>query len=121
MTIPKKGTFIKMNTFYVSIDVESASNIINREVVDGSVTGELIDFYKVNEEKGSLVVLVFEKHYWRAGNRLTLTITIDDLCGKTRVHYVSGGGGEGLSRFDWGASKSFESAARDALIHYIIP
>lgn len=53
---------MKMNTFYVSIDVESASNIINRVVVDGSVTGELIDFYKVNEEKGSLVVLVFEKH-----------------------------------------------------------
>ena len=110
-----------MNTFYVSIDVESAAAEINKEVVDGSITGELIDFYEVNEEKGSLVVLVFEKHYWRAGNRLTLTVTIDDLCGKTRVHYVSGGGGEGLLRFDWGAAESFESVAEDALRNYIIP
>ncbi|MBD5104480.1 MAG: hypothetical protein HDT47_06420 [Ruminococcaceae bacterium] len=110
-----------MNTFYVSIDVESAAIAINKEVVDGSITGELIDFYEVKEEKGSLVVLVFEKHYWRAGNRLTLTVTIDDLCGKTRVHYVSGGGGEGLFRFDWGAAESFEGVAEDALRNYIIP
>jgi len=36
---------------------------------------------------------------------LTLTVVIDDLTGRTRVHSVSGGGGEGLFRFDWGASK----------------
>lgn len=109
-----------MNTFYVSIDVESAAAIINKEIVDGSITGELIDFYTVNEEKGSFAVLVFEKHYWRVGNRLTLTVTIDDFSGKTRVHYVSGGGGEGLLNFDLGAADDFERAAEDALKNYII-
>ena len=58
---------------------------------------------------------IFEKHYWRAGNRLTLTVTVDNLQGHTRVHLVSGGGGEGLFRFDWGASESFVSSAIDAL------
>lgn len=109
-----------MKTFYVSIDAESAANIINNEVVNGSITGELIDLYKVKEQNGSLAVLVFEKHYWRVSNRLTLTVTIDDLCGKTRVHYVSGGGGEGLFRFDWGAANSFEGVVEKALRPYII-
>lgn len=58
---------------------------------------------------------IYEKHFWRAGNRLTLTATVDNLQGRTRVHLVSGGGGEGLFRFDWGASESFESCAIDAL------
>ena len=61
------------------------------------------------------MVLVFEKHYYRAGNRLTLTVTLDDFTGRTRVHCASGGGGEGLFRFDWGAGDSFEGVVHDAL------
>lgn len=109
-----------MNTFYVSLDPASAAAEINNAVVRGSVTGELIDYYELREQTGYLAVLVFEKHYWRAGNRLTLTVTIDDLSGRTRIHTASGGGGEGLFRFDWGASESFEDVVTDALSNYII-
>ena len=63
--------------------------------------------------------MVYEKHYWRAGNRLTLTVTIDNMSGRTRVHTVGGGGGEGLFRFDWGASQSFEGVVQDALAPYL--
>ena len=45
-------------------------------------------------------------------------MTVDNLQGRTRVHLVSGGGGEGLFRFDWGASQSFESVVQDALSPY---
>lgn len=109
-----------MSTFFVSLDPASAADAINKAVVRGSVTGELIDYYEVREQSGYLAVLVFEKHYWRAGNRLTLTVTVDDLSGRTRVHCVSGGGGEGLFRFDWGASESFEDVVTDAMTGYII-
>lgn len=109
-----------MSTFFVSIAPKDAAVLIHEEVVDGSITGELIDFYEIEEENSYIAVLVFEKHYSRAGNRLTLTVTIDDLHGKTRVHSVSGGGGEGLLRFDWGAAEDFEAAAENALGNYII-
>lgn len=57
------------------------------------------------------MVAVYEKHYYRAGNRLTLTVVLDDFTGRTRVHCISGGGGEGLFRFDWGRrSPSRESS-----------
>ena len=52
------------------------------------------------------------------GNRLTLTVVLDDFTGRTRVHCISGGGGEGLFRFDWGAAESFEGVVHDALSHY---
>lgn len=109
------------DTFFVSTDVQSTINAINNAVVGGSITGELIDHYGVPAPQGGgFVVLVYEKHYYRAGNRLTLTVVIDDLTGRTRVHSVSGGGGEGLFRFDWGASKSFSGVVANALSPYRI-
>jgi hypothetical protein len=45
---------------------------------------------------------------------------MDDFEGKTRVHSVGGGGGQGLFRFDWGASESFSTAVAKALAEYII-
>ena len=83
------------------------------------LTGEEIDAYAITHPSGGrCIVLVFEKHYYRAGNRLTLTVTLDDFTGRTRVHCASGGGGEGLFRFDWGAAESFEGVVHDALGPY---
>ncbi len=110
-----------MTDFYVSIYPEEAMELLNRHIVNGSITGELIDKYVNTTDDGKVViVLVYEKHYYRAGNRLTLTVAIDNLSGKTHVHSAGGGGGQGLLRFDWGASNSFEDSTYDALYKYMI-
>lgn len=107
---------MEQNTFLVSLSVEEAAKKIHSAVVDGSITGELLDHYVVRGQGDECcVVAVYEKHYWRAGNRLTLTVTIDNLSGHTRVHCIGGGGGEGLFRFDWGAASSFSSLVFDCL------
>jgi len=106
------------DTFFVSLDINSAVSVIENAVVGGSVTGECIDRYGQGAPGGGFVVLVYEKHYYRAGNRLTLTVTLDDLTGKTRVHCVGGGGGEGLFRFDWGAAESFADVVQQALAQW---
>jgi len=109
------------DTFFVSLDVQGAISVIDNAVVNGSITGEQIDYYSmVSPQGGECVVLVYEKHYYRAGNRLTLTVVIDDFTGRTRVHSASGGGGDGLFRFDWGASKSFSGIVGNALASYRI-
>ena len=106
-------------TFTVSCALEECAERICRAVVDGSVTGECIDRYRAGGPDGrSCLALVFEKHYYRAGNRLTLTALLDDLSGVTRVHPVGGGGGEGLFRFDWGAAEDFAAVAAEALRPY---
>ncbi len=108
------------NTCYVTCSIGQCAELIHSAIVDGSVTGELLDRYEVQSPDGlKCLVMVYEKHYWRAGNRLTLTVTIDNMSGRTRVHTVGGGGGEGLFRFDWGASQSFEGVVQDALAPYL--
>lgn len=110
-----------MVNLYVSISLQETEELITKTIVNGSVTGELIDSYTRDAGNGaSVIVLVYEKHYYRAGNRLTLTITIDDLEGNTHIHAIGGGGGEGLFRCDGGASESFEDCIYDAIYKYII-
>ena len=102
-------------SYFVSPTLEGCETIIDHAVMD-SVTGTFLDRYEVSHPAGGrCVVLVYEKHYYRAGNRLTLTVTMVDFTGQTRGHCASGGGGEGLFRFDWGASESFEGVVHDAL------
>ncbi len=109
------------NQFRVNLFPKDAANYIYDYVVNGSITGTLIDNYTVYENNGvTCMVMVFEKHYYRAGNRLTLTVVIDNLNGVTNVRSIGGGGGEGLFSFDWGASESFSNCAKKALEAYII-
>ena len=109
-------------TIYVSKDPATAADLISRYIVGGSISGELLDDYVLQHgESGYCRVMVFEKYYYRVSNRLTLTVAIDNFEGRTSVHCVSGGGGQGvLFRFDWGSSSSFARSAYHALQNYII-
>ncbi len=110
-----------MQDFDVRISPQETMRIINKAIVNGSITGECIDEYVNDMGNGTMVaVMVFEKHYYRAGNRLTLTVVIENLSGVTHIHTAGGGGGQGLFRFDWGASGSFENCVSNALSQYII-
>jgi hypothetical protein len=108
------------DTFFVSLGVEQAAELIDDAVLRGSFTGECIDSYGAGGQGGGFILRVYEKHYMRVSNRLTLTVVIDDLSGTTRVHCVGGGGGEGLFAFDWGAADSFSGTVVGALAPYRI-
>ncbi len=110
-----------MTDFYVSITPREAMKIIDNAIVNGSITGEQIDEYINDMGNGTMVaVMVYEKHYYRAGNRLTLTVVVDNLRNGTHIHTVGSGGGQGFFKFDWGASGSFEDCVSNALYQYII-
>lgn len=105
-------------SYFVSLDMIDCQDVIFKAVTD-SITGTLIGTHTVaSADGGSCTVDVYEKHYYRAGNRLTLTVILDDFTGQTRVRCISGGGGEGLFRFDWGAAESFEGVVHQALAPY---
>lgn len=111
-----------MNTFYVTLQAEYVVKMLYDAVIGGSVSGELKDEYTITTpQNGVCTVLIFEKYYGRVGNRLTLTVVIDNFSGNTRVHYTSGGGGSSfLFSFDWGASDSFASIVPNTLSPFII-
>lgn len=108
------------DTFFVSLTMQQAEQTAQDAAIGGSMSGERIDAYTVQSACGACRVLVFEKHYMRAENRLTLTVVLDDFEGRTRVHCAAGGGGQGLFRFDWGAAESFSQAVVEALLPYRI-
>ena len=102
-------------SYFVSLDLLACQDVIFQAVTD-SVTGTLIGTHTVaSADGGTCTVDVYEKHYYRAGNRLTLTVILDDFTGRTRVRCISGGGGEGLFRFDWGAAGSFEDVVHETM------
>lgn len=110
------------NQISVNLFPKDAAKLVCDYVIDKSMSSELIDNYTVYDCNGvSCIVLVFERYYWRAGNRLTLTIVIDNLNGITNVRSIGSGGGEGFfTSFDWGASSNFSNCAVNALKEYII-
>lgn len=109
-----------MVDFDVTLTPEEAMAVIEKQVVDESLTGDLVDKYILKSDSGVVGVMVLEKHFLRVNNYLTLTVTINNFNGKTHVHAVGGGGAEGLLNFDRGASDSFEIDLMAALYQYLI-
>lgn len=109
------------DNFNVKLGLKEAVELLDKGIVEGSITGVRVDYHVVNiDENHAMIVLVYEKHFYRAGNRLTLTVTLNNINDVTNVHSIGAGGGEGLFRFDWGASDSFTNSPREILGRYII-
>ncbi|MBS5659723.1 MAG: hypothetical protein KHW79_00405 [Clostridiales bacterium] len=108
--------------FNVNLAPQVAMQMIDNGIVNGSLSGERIDYYEVHNTAGYLcITAVYEKFYYRAGNRLTLTVIIDNMRGATHVHAIGGGGGNGaFFKFDWGASEAFTNSPWDILRSYAI-
>lgn len=107
--------------FTVNIQPREAVEIIESEILRGSISGTLVDHYARTVESSEVHVLIMEKYYMRSNNRASITATIDNFEGETRVHVVAAGSSEGMFfRFDWGAGNSFATSVERALENYII-
>ncbi len=103
--------------FDVSITPKNTFNILSNEIGAELVYEETKSFEKEKE----LVILVFEKYYFRAENRASLTIIADNIDGVTSVRVIAAGSSKGLIfNFDWGAADNFAESVRKILDQYII-
>ncbi|ODG90118.1 MULTISPECIES: DUF6054 family protein [Bacillaceae] len=90
--------------FTVNINPNQATQLI---LEDLDLKSNLIfQDNKVADEK-EVVILVFQKFFFRNNSTATLTVTIDNFSGVTYVKCISSGNGEGIFDFGWGAGKSF--------------
>lgn len=107
--------------FYVSLTPKAALDVLQQHIVQGSVSGTIIDVYERVVGERQVVVCVLEKYYMRTSNRASLTITLDNLENKTKVHAASSGAGSGaFLRFDWGAGDNFVNSVEKALGGYMM-
>ena len=107
--------------FYVSLSPKAALTVLQDSLMQGSISGAIVDVYERVVGEQQVVVCVLEKYYMRTSNRTSLTVTIDNLDNKTKVHAAASGGGEGVFfRFDWGAGGNFVNSVEEALREFVI-
>jgi len=107
-------------TLYPAADVLTAAEAVYSYIVNGSVSGKCVERWRPDGHGGHIEIMVFEKYLYRTGSRAALTVAIDDFTGRTRVHCVGSGGGNGVFfSFDWGAAASLEQAPARALEKYL--
>lgn len=75
--------------------------------------GELVTEIPRHSDGQKVVLLVFEKYYWRNGSYANLTVLLTETPELQTADIVGSGGGEGILNFSWGANEHFaEEAAR---------
>lgn len=88
--------------------IENVASEIYNTIVNGSITGEVMLDVSTTFDNGKSRMIVFEKYYYRAGNRASLSVLLTQIEDLVTVDAVSTGGSTGvLIKFNWGAESSF--------------
>ena len=112
---------MSVREFTVNISPALAMNAIEAYIMKEEPTGTLVDWYVRLVGEYEVHVIILEKYYIRTSNRASLTVTIDNFGGDTKVHAVASGSLAGpYVRIDWGAKKDFLNSVEAALGDSII-
>ena len=105
-------------SFDVKLTLDETISRLDSEIIKGTIT-EKIDFHEIHSEcKNKAVVMVYGKRYFRASNRLTLTLCIEELQDKTHVHVIGIGGMERTGSGEGEAMRKVTSLPRRRLEEY---
>ncbi len=98
---------------YVTLTPADAADVIKR-----GINAQLVHEERHFIGDKGLVVLVFEKFYFRNSSTAGLTVTIHDDSGTTEVTSIASAGGQGLLNISWGANASFANQVLRVLEPY---
>jgi len=95
---------------------DDIARLLADEIPRSGMSCELVDsVYRASGDAG-IHVMVFEKYYWRAKNRASLTVVVSGSGNTVYVDAIGSGGGQGaLFRFSWGAEENFVGTVGDIL------
>ncbi len=97
-------------------DAASVASWIDAAVLNSGISCEKVGSATESVGGVTVITMVYEKYYWRAGNRASLTVVLVGCQGETRVHAIGAGGGQGpIFRFSWGAEDHFVGVVAQTL------
>lgn len=103
--------------FKSNVSVFQTCATIKNEVNNLGFTVELVGESKMVSDDFHVFMFVYEKFYYRASNRASLSILVGGNANESKVECVSSGAGQGLLfRFSWGADKNFVNGLRRILL-----
>ena len=82
---------------------EEITAILKEKIPECGLSCELVD----SVSRPGVELLIFEKHYYRAGNALSLTVMVTSSDGLVIVDAIGAGAKSGLLDFTWGAEEDF--------------
>lgn len=84
------------------------ADLLLREIQSSDMSCELVDSVHRTTGDTAFYLMVFDKYYWRASNRASLTVAVSGAGNTVFVDAIGAGGGQGaIFRFSWGAEESF--------------
>ena len=100
--------------------VSGVSQIVTDGILSSGISCELVGRADRSFSDGTrATMLVFEKYFYRAGNRASISVMISGRDGNVSVDAVGAGGGTSVFfRFSWGAESSFVSTLEKILNNY---
>ena len=97
-------------------DVSGIAGMLSERIQGSGISCRLVDTMQRRLGDGDLIVMVFEKYFMRASNRVSLTVVISGREGEVQVDAIGSGGGQGpLFSFSWGAEESFAGTVQRIL------
>ena len=104
--------------FKSTYPVTEAASLIKSEVFNLGFTVELIDEVRHNQDNYYAFMFIFEKFYYRAANRASLSVLVTGTEEESYIDCVSSGAGQGwLFAFSWHADKNFVNGLRKILLN----
>ncbi len=92
------------------------ASILRDGIQSSGLSCELIESVTRSVGGANIYVMVFEKYYWRASNRASLTVVVSGEGGEVWVDAIGSGGGQGpIFRLSWGAEDSFVGTVENIL------
>lgn len=106
------NTIIKMKGYYDS-GIRNLADILRREI-----GADLISESSQEFSDGAVILLCFEKYYFRTGSYASLTILLTERESQQTADIIGSGGGAGLFNFSYGSNSDFAGSAKKTLMNY---
>lgn len=105
-----KRTIIKM-WGEKTIGIHELADIFKKEI-----HAELVSENWRNMNGLSIVLLSYEKYYFRTGSYASLAVMLTETEDRQTADVIGYGGGEGMLGIDWGANSNFAKRAEELLL-----
>lgn len=103
------NTVIKMKGCHTT-DIKNLAYHLRREL-DANLVSEICQEF----DKTTVILLCFEKFYFRIGGYASLTILLTEYESQQTADIISSGGGDGMYNFSYGANSNFTGTAKNLL------
>lgn len=113
---------MERNTCLLNLSVGEAARTICQLVEKAGKSSKMADCHELRQGDALCgMVMIFEKYYAGAGSRMSMTVTLDNLDGPTRAHWVVTGGSGifGTNGESKVAAEKYSNALREALFPYL--